>query len=328
MRQLAVSILLLTVLAVPAFGSVAEVQSGIAEARKLIDARQYRQAVDLLDTAGKGAAELDEADRNAALGVVQFYSALAQFGLGNNDKTREHIEEFLELSPSARINDPSRYPKRFVATFDDVVARVNRNVVTFDRFYPGFVEEAPVAAGTPSDDSIHDDSTWGHSPALELLGSREERREWENILPIPDRRKFIADFWQRRDPTPDTPRNERREAFENRVKFADATFGSEGTRGAYTDRGRVFILLGAPSMVQRRPLMNRDNVRVLNEMVDGTMELWVYAQEQLLINIPKRAVQYRFVTQKGIGVGVLQRTEEAYATRVLAAAGEATVIRK
>jgi GWxTD domain-containing protein len=323
MRQLAVSILLLTVLAVPAFGSVAEVQSGLAEARKLIDARQYRQAVDLLDTAGKGAAQLDEADRNAALGVVQFYSALAQFGLGNNDKTREHLEEFLELSPGARINDPSRYPKRFVATFEDVVARVNRNVVTFDRFYPGFAEESPVSVETPVDDS-----TWGHSPALELLGSREERREWENILPIPDRRKFIADFWQRRDPTPETPRNERRESFERRVAFADATFGSEGTRGAYTDRGRVFILLGAPSMVQRRPLMNRDNVRVLNEMVDGTMELWVYAQEQLLINIPKRAVQYRFVTQKGIGVGVLQRTEEAYATRVLAAAGEATVVKK
>jgi hypothetical protein len=81
-------------------------------------------------------------------------------------------------------------------------------------------------------------------------------------------------------------------------------------------------------MVQRRPLMNRDNVRVLDEMVDGTMELWVFAQEQLPINIPKRAVQYRFVTQKGIGVGILQRSEEAYATRVLAAAGEATIVRK
>jgi len=323
MRHFTASIVLLTVLAVPASASTTEVQASLAEARKLIDIHQYRQALERLDTAGKAAAALEEADRNAALGVVAFYSALAEFGLGDTDKTRERIEEFLELSPNARINDPDRYPKRFVSAFNEVSGRVNRNVVTFDRFYPGFAEDAAVTLETPADDS-----TWGNSPALELLGSREERREWENTLPLPARRQFIVDFWKRRDPTPDTERNERREAFERRVKFADATFASEGTRGAYTDRGRVFILLGAPSMVQRRPLVNRDHVVVLDEMVNGTMELWVYAQEQLPINIPKRAVQYRFVTQKGIGVGVLQRTEEAYATRVLAAAGEASVLKK
>jgi GWxTD domain-containing protein len=327
MRVAAAVLLILTVVS-PAMAA-ADPARDLAEARQLIDAEKYRNALELLKRAHGGVATIAEADREAALSAIHFYSALAHFQLGDQRRSRGELEKFLDLTPSARLSESARYPRMFVALFQDVSARERNDHdhgVTFDRFYPGFDETAAVVRKTST--IAVDDTVWSDNVALILLASRGEKREWNEILAPAARAKFIREFWERRDPNQATEGNEFRDAFERRVAFADRTFESEGERGALTDRGRLFVLLGAPSMVQRRALMNRDNVRVLHEMVDGTMELWVYSSEQLLVEIPKRAVQYRFVTQKGIGVGVLQRAEEAYATKVLAGAGEATIIRR
>jgi GWxTD domain-containing protein len=321
MRIAAASMFL--VLATSGTLSAADPARDLAEARRLIDQRQFRQAVVLLDTAQPAAAALPADDRAAALGAVHFYSALAHFGLDDHDATRRHLEEFFDVSRHASIN-AARYPRGFVDAFNNVSEAKNRDVVTFDRFYPGFDESAEAAAPP----WVGEEGTWGSSPALRFLGSRDEKRDWETLMGTENRAAFIRAFWERRDPTPGTERNEAKETFERRVAFADRVFPAEGERGALTDRGRIFVILGAPSMVQRRALTNRDNVRIVHApIVDGTMELWVYSKEQLLVEIPKRAVQYRFVTQKEHGVGILQKNEEPYATRVLAASGEATIRR-
>jgi GWxTD domain-containing protein len=44
-----------------------------------------------------------------------------------------------------------------------------------------------------------------------------------------------------------TPQNEFKEDFQSRLTAADRTFKSRGTRGAATDPGKIFLLLGAPS---------------------------------------------------------------------------------
>src|SRR5204863_8608678 len=56
----------------------------------------------------------------------------------------------------------------------------------------------------------------------------------------------IYRFWARRDPTPETPRNEFHEAFDKRVVTADQNFSSPNARGAMSDPGKVLILLGPP----------------------------------------------------------------------------------
>jgi len=318
--RIATLFVVLTFFAVPLCAAPADPAADLAQARTLIDGRQYREALSQLESATAGVPSLPEGERPAALAAIHFYSALAEFQLGNESRTREHLATFVELSPGARVTDTKRYPKKFVSLFTDVYERETKNVVTFEKFYPGFDSRSDAKP-----EWLADDSSWGSSPALELLGSRGEKREWGDTLPPADRKAFIENFWKRRDPVPATDDNEARDAFDRRVAFADRTFAAEGLRGSLTDRGRVFVLLGMPSMVQRRPLVNRDNVQVTHEMVNGTMELWVYSREQLPIDIPKRAVQYRFVTQKEYGEGILQRAEEAYATQVLAAAGQTVV---
>ena len=89
---------------------------------------------------------------------------------------------------------------------------------------------------------------WGQGPAKFLM-TKEEAKQWSALQSDKDAQAFIELFWAKRDPTPATPRNEFREDFEARVAFADKTFDDGHNRGALTDRGKVFILLGLPYRV-------------------------------------------------------------------------------
>ena len=73
--------------------------------------------------------------------------------------------------------------------------------------------------------------------AFKLLGSDEERDQ------------FIEQFWLRRDPTPDTEENEFREEHYRRIQYANEHF-SAGIAGWRTDRGRIYIIWGAPDEIE------------------------------------------------------------------------------
>ena len=92
---------------------------------------------------------------------------------------------------------------------------------------------------------------WGDGPAQHLM-TKEEKKQWKTLHTDADAAAFVELFWAKRDPTPDTPRNEFREAFDARVKFADDNFTNHRMRGALTDRGKVFILLGPPEQASGR----------------------------------------------------------------------------
>jgi GWxTD domain-containing protein len=81
---------------------------------------------------------------------------------------------------------------------------------------------------------------------VDYIINKEERKIF---LELPDsaRDDFIAQFWKRRDPTPDTARNEFKIEYEDRVAKATMMFHGEGRPGWQTDRGRIFILFGPPS---------------------------------------------------------------------------------
>src|SRR6266550_3626743 len=86
---------------------------------------------------------------------------------------------------------------------------------------------------------------WADGPVKHLM-TKEEMRQWKQIHSDADAAAFVDLFWARRDPTPDTPRNELREAFDIRVKYADDNFATHRQRGSMTDRGKVILLLGPP----------------------------------------------------------------------------------
>ena len=67
-----------------------------------------------------------------------------------------------------------------------------------------------------------------------------------------DKTKRFLEFWKSKDPSPGNEENEIFEQYFNRVSFANENF-SHYSDGWSTDRGMVFIILGAPSNVERHP---------------------------------------------------------------------------
>ncbi len=60
-------------------------------------------------------------------------------------------------------------------------------------------------------------------------------------------------FWARRDPSPDTPRNESMIEFFRRVRFANRNFAGQSVAGWRTDQGRIYVRHGTPDQIEERP---------------------------------------------------------------------------
>jgi GWxTD domain-containing protein len=62
--------------------------------------------------------------------------------------------------------------------------------------------------------------------------------------------EYLKEFWRGLDPTPGTPYNEALIEHYRRVEFADKQFGTAQTRGALSDRGRLYIKYGPAADVK------------------------------------------------------------------------------
>ncbi|HKO54594.1 MAG TPA: GWxTD domain-containing protein [Thermoanaerobaculia bacterium] len=93
---------------------------------------------------------------------------------------------------------------------------------------------------------------WGKGPARWLM-TKDEQRAWSKLQSDQEASDFIDLFWARRDPTPGTEQNEFKDEFERRVRAADDAFEAEKVRGALTDPGRAFVVLGVPRNVVDTP---------------------------------------------------------------------------
>lgn len=79
-----------------------------------------------------------------------------------------------------------------------------------------------------------------------------EREVFLKLKTDRERDLFIEAFWKQRDPTQATPENEFKEEHYRRINYANHFFGRGTPKpGWRTDRGRIYIILGAPNDIQR-----------------------------------------------------------------------------
>ncbi len=71
----------------------------------------------------------------------------------------------------------------------------------------------------------------------------DERRAFMSLSNDEEREAFIENFWQRRNPNPDSPENEFREEHYRRIQYANDHYAA-GKPGWKTDRGRIYIMWG------------------------------------------------------------------------------------
>ncbi len=115
---------------------------------------------------------------------------------------------------------------------------------------------------------------------LEYFGTRDDENRFKKLKPE-ERQAFWQDFWREHDPVPGTPRNEFRDAVAARIRYANDRFSSF-TAGWKTDRGMVYVILGAPDEIERHPF----------EVGSKPYEIWSYYSYR---------VQYVFVDWRGFG---------------------------
>jgi GWxTD domain-containing protein len=95
---------------------------------------------------------------------------------------------------------------------------------------------------------------------LQLIAKSGEMAAYSKDLSLRGKRRFLADFWSKRDPTPGTEVNEARQQFYDAIAYADKTYGQQGRAsqsGWKTDRGRIYVRNGAPDDVLQRPQAGR-----------------------------------------------------------------------
>ena len=93
-------------------------------------------------------------------------------------------------------------------------------------------------------------AAWAKGPE-QFLMTNDEKAAWAKVTSDDAAAAFIKDFWARRDPTPGTPKNEYRDEFDAKVKYADERFKAARMRGAVSDRGKILILFGSPTRVSK-----------------------------------------------------------------------------
>lgn len=126
----------------------------------------------------------------------------------------------------------------------------------------------------------------------QMIMSREEAKIFRLLPDAESRKEFIKEFWEKRDPFPETPQNEFKEEFMSRIIYADQRF-KEGGKGRNTDRGRIYIFMGPPDKFEEYFTHDDTSVR-------GSIIYWYYYRYYLGIE---------FVDEKGTGQYRLRRYE-------------------
>ena len=91
--------------------------------------------------------------------------------------------------------------------------------------------------------------------AIQQMAYIAKKRDINHILEPPresERLGRFKEYWEKRDPTPGTQRNERMEEYYYRVAFANQKYSSL-TDGWKTDRGQVVVLFGEPDVIEKHP---------------------------------------------------------------------------
>lgn len=129
-----------------------------------------------------------------------------------------------------------------------------------------------------SDAEVEDDAP------IRLLMSKEELEVYALLGDARARLEFLREFWEKRDPTPDTAENEFADEFQRRIEFSNRWFREGGKEGWRSERGRILLMLGFPDRRERLPMLDQPRIKAA--------EIWSYQAH---------ALRLEFVDPEGLG---------------------------
>jgi len=90
------------------------------------------------------------------------------------------------------------------------------------------------------------------SEEVPYIITNEERAAFKKLTTDDERETFIENFWDRRNPNPGSQENEFKEEYYRRIAYTNERYAS-GIPGWKTDRGRIYIMYGAPDEIDSHP---------------------------------------------------------------------------
>lgn len=106
------------------------------------------------------------------------------------------------------------------------------------------------------------------------LMTEDIQDKFKRFNDLESQKQFYFGFWKSYDQTPNTPNNEFKKEYFERVAYANKNFKPENREGWESDRGRVYIMFGKPSEVERYPFeANSKGYEVWRyDMLEGGVE--------------------------------------------------------
>jgi GWxTD domain-containing protein len=98
------------------------------------------------------------------------------------------------------------------------------------------------------------------------IATSEEKDQYSKIHTVNGKRNFLYHFWKNRESNPEIPEYQHYNSYMKRVREANRKYGSFNRAGWKTDRGRVLLIYGEPSEIDRHP----------NELDTKPYEIWNY----------------------------------------------------
>jgi len=284
-----------------------------------------------LQTLAELDAEAAKPENSSALPALRpaaaFYRGVCLAATGKAEEARAQFAVYLAANPDKTL-ERNTYPKSVIEAFEQA-RKSSRSAASEET---SSLAAAYRQMNFPRADAAPPGPDWANGPVKYLL-TPEETRTYSRIAGDAERAEFVARFWGAGDPASTAGEKLRRE-FERRAAFADEHLSEGTTRGSLTDRGMVFILIGPPSGVIRRPISaSEDAPSALtmnsaqnpaprapiglspSDQPSNWREVWRYRRDLLPVEAPYQQVDFPFQTRVDYGKNVLQR--EAAVLRVL-----------
>jgi GWxTD domain-containing protein len=222
------------------------------KAKAQVKGESWSEALKTLDRLDVEAAQPGRETAHQQLQApMAFYRGVCEANLGMAGMAQADFARFLTLQPDASM-DPSMYSKKAIEAFRVAQKHAAPPDTSDDKRPAMFVAFQEFKMPPNSAEPVGE--MWADGP-IQWIMTEQDKRSWQSLSYADERLEFAERFWESRNPKPGNPDNSYRNTFERRVAFADANFvQAEGARGSMTDRGMVFVLLGPPSWIGKKPL--------------------------------------------------------------------------
>lgn len=139
----------------------------------------------------------------------------------------------------------------------------NPDVLVTDTFEVSTTSVLSSTFGSMSDEEL--DDTFEKS---RYLATKSEIDKYLRLTTIEGKREFAFEFWKARDENSNSNKNEFYRNYMQRIELSNQKYASMGRQGWKTDRGRIFLLYGEPSEIERYP----------NQLETRPYEIWQYTE--------------------------------------------------